>query len=88
MATVLNDIEVEEGKGEMRIIDETGDTRLIWDPDNEDEVSNAKRTFKDLTAKGYAAFAVDRKGEAGKRVDSFDAEAGKLILMIPQQRGG
>jgi len=74
-------------RGEMAILDETGDTKLIWDSDNDDEVKNAKRTFDDLKKKGYAAFKVDKKGEKGSIMEEFDADAEKII-MAPQMRGG
>ena len=73
--------------GEMRILDESGDTKKIWDPDNKDEVKDAERTFKDLTQKGFKAFTVDKKGEKGKPIDEFDPEAGKMIL-VPRLVGG
>jgi len=74
-------------KHEMAILDETGDTKLVWDCDNEDEVANAERTFKDLKKKGYVAFKVDKKGEAGSVIEKFDPNAEKLIL-APQMAGG
>jgi len=73
--------------GEMRILDMTGDTKLIWDAENEDEVDSAKRTFKELTAKGYGAYLVKKDGKPGEKVTKFDPEAEKLIL-VPVMAGG
>lgn len=73
--------------GEMRILDESGDTKKIWDPDNEDEVKDAKRSFEDLIKKGFRAFLVDKKGEKGGAMQEFDPNAGKMIL-IPRMQGG
>jgi hypothetical protein len=64
-----------------------GDTKLIWSADNEAEIDNAKRTFDDLRKKGFAAFKVNRLGNKGEQIFSFDAEAEKLIL-TPALRGG
>ncbi len=64
-----------------------GDTKLIWDAGNQDEVDNARETFKRLQGRGYAAYAVKKDGEKGKVVTEFDPEAEKII-MAPAVRGG
>ena len=68
---------------EMSIIDRTGDTKLVWDGDNPDEVSNAKRTFDDLKKKGYVAYSVAKGGAKGEVLRTFDPEAEKLIMAPP-----
>lgn len=73
--------------GEMKIMDQTGDTRLTWSSDNPDEVANAERTFKDLKAKGYMAFSVKKDGEKNEVISAFDKNAEKLI-MAPALKGG
>jgi hypothetical protein len=72
---------------ELRVMDGTGDTKLIWDSGNADEVKTAKKTFEDLTAKGFKAFAVKKSGKPGEQIKKFDPEAEKIIL-IPQMLGG
>ncbi|MDH5626665.1 MAG: hypothetical protein OEY69_00085 [Candidatus Krumholzibacteria bacterium] len=74
-------------KGEMSILDESGDTRLIWSEDNQPEVDAAKTMFASLKKKGYLAYAVDKKGEKGRVMDEFDPSAEKII-MSPQMQGG
>ncbi len=71
----------------LEVMDRTGDTKTIWNPDNADEVSTARETYNKLKAKGYGAFRVDKKGEAGTRIDEFDPQAG-AIIMIPRFAGG
>lgn len=74
--------------GEMNILDSSGDTKVMWDPDNEDEVDAAKAQFNSLKKKGYTAFEVGRRGKkTEEKVDEFDPELGKLI-MVPQMKGG
>jgi hypothetical protein len=74
--------------GEMAILDGSGDTKIIWNSDNEDEVENAKRTFYNLVKeKKYLAFSVDKKGEKGEQVKTFDPDMEKLIL-VPPMKGG
>ena len=47
------DEDVPEGHGVMAILDKSGDTRVIWDPDVPEEVASARRTFDELRKKGY-----------------------------------
>lgn len=72
---------------EMRILDATGDTKIIWDKNNRDEVDNARDTYKKMKDKGYMAYSVKEDGEKKKVVHEFDPEAEKLIL-TPPLRGG
>lgn len=77
-----------DGKHWMAITDETGDTKVMWSRDNEDEVENARRTFKDMKKKGYTAFRVEgKKGEAGAQMDEFDPDAERIIFTKPQAGG-
>ncbi len=73
--------------GELAVIDSTGDTKVIWDKDNEDEVEAAEEQFDTLISKGFMAYAVTKSGEAGKKIKKFLAKAGKII-MVPPISGG
>ncbi len=65
-----------------------GDTKHIWNRDNPDEVEGARTLFNTLTSRGYTAFkAVGEKGEKGKKLDSFDPAAERMIL-VPRIAGG
>ena len=76
------------GKHYLAITDETGDTKIMWSQDNEDEVANARRTFDDMKKKGYAAFKVQgKKGDPGEQVDKFDPAAERYIFTKPQAGG-
>ncbi len=74
-------------KGEIAVMGVDGDTKVIWDSDNEDEVKNAKRTFKELIKKGFLAFTVGKKGKQDEQIDEFDKELEKIIL-VPAMEGG
>lgn len=74
--------------GEMSYISKEGDTKVIWDPDNDDEVQNAKDQFETLIDKGFKAFEVGRKGrKTNDEVTKFDRNLEKLIF-VPQAVGG
>lgn len=73
--------------GELAVMDQTGDTKIIWDSENEDEVAVAKATFDSLVKKGYAGYSVKRDGEKNEVIRQFDPTAEKLI-MAPAMVGG
>jgi hypothetical protein len=73
--------------GEMSVLNSSGDTKVIWDPKNEDETEVAEEQFDALTKKGFTAFKVDKKGDAAGKMTKFDPNAGKIIL-VPQIAGG
>ena len=65
-----------------------GDTKVIWDKANADEVANARRMFDELVGKGFAAFSVKGKdGEKDQRIRAFDPAAERIIL-VPAMQGG
>jgi hypothetical protein len=73
----------------LHITDETGDTRIMWDPAVADEVATAKAAFNAAKKKGMLAYAVDAEtgGRTGEVIREFDETKGKII-MIRQTRGG
>lgn len=71
----------------MSILDSTGDTKLMWDPSDDNEVDAARASFDSLVKKGFRAFRVDAKGEPGVRIERFMPNAEKIIL-VPQLAGG
>jgi GrpB-like predicted nucleotidyltransferase (UPF0157 family) len=72
---------------EIAVMDHSGDSKQIWDIDNPDEVEAARKMFDELKAKGYTGFHVKEDGAAGKRMDTFEPKAGRLI-MVPALKGG
>lgn len=74
--------------GMIRELNGHGDTKTIWDPDNAEEVANARATFNRLVGeKKFAAFMVKPGGEKGGKVTAFDPNAAQLIL-VPPAAGG
>jgi len=71
----------------MAVMDATGDTKVIWDPENADEVEAARTQFDALTKKGFRAFSVGKGGKQDELVTKFDADLEKLI-MVPPLKGG
>ena len=74
--------------GTMAVMDRSGDTKVIWDKNNPDEVENARRTFDELRKKGFLAYSVQgRQGDKGELIREFDPEAERLIMAPPMQGG-
>lgn len=74
---VTNTLEV---KNFMAVMDDTGDSRIQWDPSNAAEVAKAEQRFKDLKAKGFMAYRVNKAGDKGVVLDKFDPTAERIIL--------
>lgn len=66
--------------GSLCILDDSGDSRIQWDRNNPAEVAKAQAKFDELKAKGYLAYRVNRKGDAGEVLDAFDPTAERIIL--------
>jgi len=70
--------------GEMAVMDpRAGDLKVIWDPENDDEVAAARAQFATLTKKGFMAYSVGAGGRKGTLIRAFDPAAEKIILSPP-----
>lgn len=65
-----------------------GDSKIMWDAENSDEVDAAKLQFNTLTKKNFKAYRTDKHGDKkGGPIKKFDPKAGRLI-MVPGIGGG
>lgn len=75
-------------QGWLEILDHTGDSKLIWDRHNRDEVDAAQAMFDSLTRKRYLAFQAEGDdGRKGKQISKFDPNM-ERIIMVPPMVGG
>jgi hypothetical protein len=65
----------------------TGDIKTIWNPNNADEVAEARKQFDSLRGRGFTIFRVGDDGNKHTRMDSFDPSAERLIA-VPRVVGG
>lgn len=72
-----------ESRGEMAIMDITGDTKIMWDRNAPAEVETARASFDKLKAKGYLAYTVKKNGDPGEQIHAFDPAAEKIIMSPP-----
>lgn len=73
--------------GNMRELNRAGDTRVMWDKDNDDEVAAAQKQFCDRLDEGWSAYEVGLGGKKGTKLVAFDASAGEIVLVPPIQGG-
>ena len=81
--------EVPAGSHAMAIMGMDGDTKHMWDKDNEAEVEAARALFNSLVQeKKYLAFKVEEDGEKGEGpIREFDPNEERYIFSPPLQGG-
>jgi ABC-type glycerol-3-phosphate transport system substrate-binding protein len=67
--------------GVFRILSQNGDDRIVWDRRIKDQVKEAFKKFKELIAKGYAAYAATSDGNRGHKITEFDPGLEEIILI-------
>lgn len=63
-----------------------GDVKIEWNPSKLDEVQIARKAFDEARKKGYRAYEVEAGGK-GSKIEEFDADLGKIIMMTPVTGG-
>jgi len=71
----------------FRVLSDEGDTRLVWDRREPDQVKEAYVRFKELLDSGHTAFAIRSDGKKGSKLDEFDP-LHEEILMVPKTLPG
>jgi hypothetical protein len=88
MARLDSELEQPVKRHMLSIADITGDTRIMWDPRNSDEVKIAKAAFDSAKKRKMLAYSVDENGgKTGEVIREFDPQLGKII-MTKQLAGG
>lgn len=84
----IEEMELQPGQSVMAVMDKTGDTKTIWDRNNEVEVEAARAQFKIFRDKGYTAFkVVGKEGTKGEKMHDFDPNAERIIFAPPLVAG-
>ena len=86
--SVLTKIEVPEGKHVLRILDNSGDTVITYDPTIEAEVAEAMKSFDESMAKGMKAFVLSEEGGGEAHVTSTLEATAVHTVVQPQYQGG
>jgi len=69
----------------VRILDRSGDTRVVYDPGDADAVRDVEARFARLMADSFIAFDVST--QPGRIITMFDANATEIIVS-PRFAGG
>lgn len=68
--------------GAISLLDHTGDTRLMWDSRNPDEVAEARAMFERLSSRGHLIYKAEGKdGRRGEQIREFDPTVERIIAM-------
>ena len=59
--------------------DVSGDVKITWDPENPEDVKNARDHFEKLKKSNHIFFKVTDDGSKGKKVKDFDEQLGELV---------
>lgn len=71
----------------LYIQNETGDTRIEWDKDNEAETEIARKAFQALKDKRYLTYKTRADGSRGELLREWDPTAERIVAS-PQLVGG
>jgi hypothetical protein len=77
---VVKETELLDGQFSFRIIDDTGDRRLVWDLREQAQVLEASKLFSEYLDKGWRAYAIDAEGNKRRRIRSFNAEKEEILF--------
>lgn len=72
--------------GKLKVMNRAGHTTMSWSTDLQETVDEANRTFNEMLAQGYTAFAMHDVA-TGEQIAEFDATA-ETIVMIPRMVAG
>jgi hypothetical protein len=75
------------GQKVMRILNEKGDERLVWDKENGHQAKEAKAKFEEFIKKNYMAFSVDSQGKKNRKIEEFDIDAEEILMVPPTSAG-
>jgi hypothetical protein len=81
---IIKEIEVKDGEFSMRIFDNTGDRRIVWNSKDPDQIKEAKATFDEYVEKGWKPYAISRNGNKGHRIHEFNPEREEIERKRPR----
>ena len=77
---IIKEKELKENEFAVRVFDETGDRRLIWDMLDPDQIKEAANLFNEYIGKGWRAYTVDDSGKSRRRIHKFDIEKQEILF--------
>jgi len=77
---IVKETELKEDEFSVRVFDETGDRRLIWNMKNPDQVKEAAKLFDEYIKKGWRGYTVDDTGRTRLRIHKFDIDTQEVLF--------
>lgn len=77
---IIGPTELKATEFAVRVFDETGDRRLIWDMSDPDQSREAAKLFNEYLDKGWRAYTVDESGESRRRIHKFDIDNQEVLF--------
>ena len=71
----------------LHVLDDSGDTRIEWDPSDPVSVKAAEAAFKAAKKKGHLIYKTRADGSQGELLRNFDPQAERIVA-TPQTVGG
>jgi hypothetical protein len=73
--------------GTLRILGQSGDTRVTWEPADLSSVDEVRRRFDEIVREGYLVFELDEQTREGVQIRTFDPHASELRAFRPLAGG-
>jgi hypothetical protein len=74
-------------RGTLHVLDNTGDTAVAWDTEQEDTVDEAKAKFDEIIQQGYFGVGTTEQGEH-EQVKTFEPEKYPKVTLQPPPVAG
>ena len=71
----------------MRILDSSGDAKVVWDVHDDEALTRAAKIFDGLAAEGEIAYERNGPQTVASRVNAFNPDADEIIWVRPLQGG-
>jgi hypothetical protein len=73
--------------GRLRVLDKGGDREISWDPEDREQLADARFVFETLVRAGYQAYSLAEDGRSGEFLRRFQPAAHEVVL-APRFQGG
>ena len=78
---IIKQVELKDSEFAVRVLDETGDRRLIWDSDDPQQVAEAIKLFDDYLSRGWRAYSVNHDGTKRRRILGFNQDTLEVLFI-------
>jgi hypothetical protein len=73
--------------GLLRVLGKGGDKEIPWNPEDREQLDDARFVVETLLREGYQAYSLEENGRTGEFLRRFKPEAHEVVL-APRFQGG